>query len=56
MASVVKCKTCGGNVSSEASLCPHCGQKDPNPFDGSGCLALLILAPLAYFAHSMGLI
>jgi ribosomal protein L7/L12 len=23
------CKCCGGRVSSEARLCPHCGQPDP---------------------------
>ena len=29
MATIKKCKTCGGAVSSSARVCPHCGQKDP---------------------------
>lgn len=28
---IVKCKECGGNVSSTAMACPHCGVKNPNP-------------------------
>jgi len=24
-----RCRTCGGEVSSEAKVCPHCGQTDP---------------------------
>lgn len=33
MASLEQCKTCEGDVSSEALTCPHCGQ--PGPFDCS---------------------
>lgn len=29
MASLGKCRTCDGKVSSEAPACPHCGQPEP---------------------------
>jgi ribosomal protein L7/L12 len=32
MAKLGSCKTCQGMVSSEAPVCPHCGQ--PNPYNG----------------------
>lgn len=34
-----KCRECGGDVSSEAKNCPHCGTPIPQPKGGSpGCL------------------
>ena len=29
MSSIVKCKTCGKDVSSTAPTCPHCGEASP---------------------------
>jgi len=29
MASLSSCRLCGGQVSTEAQACPHCGQPDP---------------------------
>ena len=26
---IVRCRECGGDVSSEAVVCPHCGIRDP---------------------------
>ena len=26
---MVRCRECGGEVSSEAAICPHCGIRDP---------------------------
>ena len=30
MAALTACKTCGGKISTEARVCPHCGQPDPD--------------------------
>lgn len=26
--SLIRCKTCGGSISKNAMMCPHCGEKD----------------------------
>jgi ribosomal protein L7/L12 len=33
MATLSACRTCGGKISTEARMCPHCGQ--PNPYESS---------------------
>lgn len=35
------CRYCGGEVSPEAKVCPHCGQPDPAR---PGCIAQLLSA------------
>jgi ribosomal protein L7/L12 len=30
MATLSTCRTCGGKISTEARVCPHCGQPDPD--------------------------
>jgi len=30
MPSLTSCRLCGGQVSTEAQACPHCGQPDPS--------------------------
>ena len=27
MAHIIKCKTCGANISEKAKTCPHCGEQ-----------------------------
>lgn len=39
---LVKCKECGGQVSTTAKACPHCGAKVPKP-DGTGPVFKLIV-------------
>jgi len=31
---LTSCRCCGGAVSNQARLCPHCGQPEPGPFQG----------------------
>jgi len=38
MAKLIKCKSCGKELSSEAKTCPHCGAAGPAP----GCLAKIV--------------
>ena len=50
-----KCKECGGDVSSEAKVCPHCGKKHPTG-ERIGCIAglLIVLAigtVMSIFSH-----
>lgn len=28
---LTRCRCCGGDVSNQAKVCPHCGQPDPGP-------------------------
>lgn len=38
--SLKKCKECGQEVSTKASVCPHCGAKDPLGRAAKGCLTV----------------
>jgi hypothetical protein len=40
---MMKCRECGGPVSSEAETCPHCGVKNPTE-EPSGCFKYAIYA------------
>lgn len=40
MPKLTKCKTCNGQISSDASNCPHCGAKQPK---SSGCCRFILL-------------
>lgn len=47
---VVKCKECGGQVSTKAASCPSCGAKAPKKTSRVAWLALIVVALLAYQA------
>lgn len=32
MAELISCRVCGKSVSSNASICPHCGERSPEPY------------------------
>jgi hypothetical protein len=32
MGFLIKCRTCGKEVSSTAKMCPHCGERSPEPY------------------------
>ena len=40
MPSLGMCRCCGGQVSNEARMCPHCGQPDPYDDDWSEVRAM----------------
>ncbi|MBF0352282.1 MAG: zinc ribbon domain-containing protein [SAR324 cluster bacterium] len=37
-----KCKTCGQEVSKNATTCPHCGEQNPVKTKSSGCLLIIV--------------
>jgi hypothetical protein len=41
--SLVKCRECGKEVSTEAKVCPHCGIKNPAPPSRAGNIIKLVL-------------
>jgi uncharacterized paraquat-inducible protein A len=44
---LVKCKSCGGEVSSKAYSCPHCGhpiRKSPGARLAQGCGGIVMMA------------
>lgn len=43
---LTKCKECGGQVSSEATACPHCGAKPPKRTSRAGWLFLVFVIVL----------
>lgn len=48
---LIKCKVCGGAMSSMASACPHCGNKNSIPKTGPGISEFIGLAlSLAWFS------
>jgi hypothetical protein len=51
---LTKCKECGGNLSSEAPACVHCGAKNavPNPMRGYAYLALIIIGIVVWCVGS----
>lgn len=51
--SLIKCKECGHEISSEAAACPHCGAA---PKRKRGCLQWFGLIPLACMALAMAAI
>lgn len=32
MAYLIKCSVCENEISSNAEVCPHCGEPDPEPY------------------------
>ncbi len=44
---IKKCKECGGDVSTTATACPHCGAK--SFFSGCGCLLLGLIFVVLFF-------
>ena len=44
---IVKCKECGGELSTKADACPKCGAKQKRP---SGCLKVVLILFLAFIA------
>lgn len=44
---IVKCKECGGELSTKADACPKCGAKQKRP---SGCLKVVLILLLAIIA------
>jgi predicted amidophosphoribosyltransferase len=32
MSTLINCRVCGKQVSSNAKLCPHCGERSPEPY------------------------
>lgn len=49
---VVKCKECGGQVSTKAESCPSCGAKAPKKTSRVTWLVLIVIALLVYQAVS----
>ena len=47
MAKLIKCKTCGAEISKNAKVCPHCGEPAPAPENGS-LLTLLVIGVLIW--------
>jgi uncharacterized OB-fold protein len=49
----VKCKECGGAVSSSASKCPHCGSTNPTSLHvlASVVAGLVVLFGVLYFVY-----
>ena len=53
------CRECGGQISSEAAACPHCGNQLKQPASsgftklGLGCLVILGLAIAAPFVTAL---
>ena len=51
MAKLIKCKTCGGQLSAKAEACPHCGENKKKSSSGggtSGFTIFVILAAIVY--------
>jgi len=46
---IVKCKECGGELSTKADACPKCGAKQKRS-SGSGCLKVILVLFLAFVA------
>lgn len=52
MAKLIKCKTCSNQISSSASVCPHCGQKKSEGLDGCGTVFLILIVIFGFFIMS----
>ncbi|MCR8644470.1 hypothetical protein NV379_17585 [Paenibacillus sp. N1-5-1-14] len=50
MGVLINCKTCGGTVSSTAKMCPHCGERSPEPLADKIRYSLIALAGLGFGA------
>jgi len=50
MAALIKCRTCGTRVSSNAKMCPRCGERSPEPYKDRIKYSLIGFITLAIFA------
>lgn len=57
MGFLTNCRTCGKPVSSTAEMCPHCGERSPEPYkeklkySAIGLLGIIILAAAGYLLY-----
>ncbi|TCZ80200.1 hypothetical protein E0485_04965 [Paenibacillus albiflavus] len=52
MGFLINCRTCGKQVSSTAKMCPHCGERSPEPYIDKfkySLIALLVIAIIIIF-------
>lgn len=49
---LVKCKSCGKEVSANAKTCPHCGEPNPHELGKTGCLVFFVMVIIISMAIS----
>ena len=47
MGFLINCRTCGKQVSSTAKMCPHCGERSPEPYKDKLKYILIALLGIA---------
>lgn len=50
---LIACAECGGQLSTQAEACPHCGAKTPKPRRSKVPLILLISLPLIFLTWAL---